>query len=112
MNLIVFFTNSLFIRVKKSITTMGLLDEQVQLGKIFPNPSRDVVNIPLNINESGNVNIKFFNIYGQLVLEKSDYFNIGNHMVLLPNDLPAGQYTVTVDQESKHLGNQAIVIIK
>ena len=103
---------ALFIRVKKSITTMGLLDEQVQLGKIFPNPSRDVVNIPLNINESGNVNIKFFNIYGQLVLEKSDYFNIGNHMVLLPNDLPAGQYTVTVDQESKHLGNQPIVIIK
>jgi len=71
-----------------------------------------MLNIPININESGNVNIKIYNVYGQLALEKSDYFNVGNHMVLLPNDLPSGQYTVSIDQETQHLGNQSIIIIK
>ena len=103
---------ALFIRVKKSTATMGINNNEIELGKVFPNPSRDRINIPLNIKESGNVNIKFYNIYGQLVLEKSDYFNTGSHMAIIPTELPAGQYTISVDQQSKHLGDQSIIIIK
>ena len=91
---------------------MGIQDQDIQLGKIFPNPANDLVNIPLNINEAGNVSIKFYNIYGQLALEKKDYFNNGNHMVMVPTELPSGQYTVSIDQDTKHLGNQSIIIMK
>jgi hypothetical protein len=103
---------ALFIRVKKSSITMSTQEQDIQVGKIFPNPANELVNIPLNIKDAGNVSIKFYNVYGQLALEKKDYFNNGNHMVMVPTELPSGQYTVSIDQDTKHLGNQSIIIMK
>ena len=96
----------------KEGSNVNVIINDVISPKVIIQPKSIIGFIPLNINDAGNVSIKFYNIYGQLALEKKDYFNNGNHMVMVPTELPSGQYTVSIDQDTKHLGNQSIIIMK
>ena len=83
------------------------------LGEIYPNPSNNLINIPLTLNENGDVTIRIFNNYGQVVKEETSNFSAGNINVLMQIYLlPAGQYYVTVHQNNKPLGVKTLSIVK
>ncbi len=74
------------------------LTEQINL---FPNPTRDKVNLSLNQGRLEQVEVRVYANDGRLVLNQSNLtLNQSNHEVDL-SQFPRGQYTIVVSQAGK-----------
>ena len=105
------FDETILVKVQSGGTSIQD-NNNYSLGEIYPNPTNNLLNIPLTLNKNGDVTIRIFNNYGQAVKEKTSNFPIGNINALMQIDLPAGQYYVTVHQNNKPLGVKILSIVK
>lgn len=105
------FDETILVKVQSGGTSIQD-NNNYSLGEIYPNPTNNLLNIPLTLNKNGDVTIRIFNNYGQAVKEKTSNFPIGNINALMQIDLPAGQYYVTVHQNNKPLGVKTLSIIE
>ena len=82
--------------------------------RLFPNPTRDVVNLSVTTPGSGQLRIVVHNLMGQVVLNQVHQVASGPQGLVLPTqNLNAGVYTVNVYQEgSGRLGVQKLVVAK
>ena len=65
-----------------------------------------------NLNQSGDLTFKIYDLAGKMVYSKTNHFNAGQHLVVIPSELNSGQYMLSVDQNDIHLGDQQIIIVK
>ncbi|MEL6970738.1 MAG: T9SS type A sorting domain-containing protein [Bacteroidota bacterium] len=82
--------------------------------RLFPNPTRDVVNLAVTTPDSGQLDIRIFNLMGQLVLREVHQVSSGRQGLVLPTrKLSSGVYTVNVYQEgSGPLGVHKLIVAK
>ncbi len=104
------FDEAIFIQVNGALNVDKLDAENI--GAIFPNPVNNIIHFPVNLNSSGDLSFKIYDLYGKLVLEREDYFSKGNHMILIPAELSNGQYILSVEQGDKRIGTQNFTVIK
>jgi hypothetical protein len=84
--------------VQKSFTVTVIKGKRPAAGEellIYPNPARQFIAINGNIEDNGKINIKMFNISGQLVLQSDQYSTI-NHSLDI-SVLPEGMYMVRIE---------------
>lgn len=75
-----------------------------QLLNIFPNPSKDLINLSVLSKSDADVNITILNLEGKKI--NSFYQKITKGKQVIPvhiSDLPAGNYFVKIDNEKIHL---------
>jgi hypothetical protein len=70
-----------------------------ELTLIYPNPSKDVVNILLDENYRGKVSITFADNLGRVVFS-NEYTTDGNEIVISVAQLPAGMYVIGITNEN------------
>ena len=104
------FDEAIFIQVNGQVAVKDY--DAKELGLVFPNPVSNVIHVPVNLNISGDVSLKIYDLYGKMVLEREGYFSKGNHMILIPTEFSNGQYILSVDQDSKRIGTQNFTVIK
>lgn len=107
-----FFMNddAIFIEVVSGVGLESISSST--LSPLYPNPSNGTLHVPIKIDESGDVMLKIFNQYGQLVFNNTAYFNAGQSLAILPTSLKSGQYYVIVEKSGKRISAQDVVIVK
>ena len=107
-----FFINddAIFIEVVSGVGLESV--SSLTLSPLYPNPSNGTLHVPIQIDESGDVMLKIFNQYGQLVFNNTTYFNAGQSIAILPTSLKSGQYYVIVEKSGKRISAQDIIIVK
>jgi len=110
-NGIVTFDEAIFIEVKNT-TSIKNIDNSSKLANVYPNPTNGLLNIPLNLTKSGEVTIRIFNNFGQMLKQETTYFSSGSKLALMQLDLPIGQYTMTVHQNNMPIGVKSVSITK
>jgi Secretion system C-terminal sorting domain len=80
----------------------SVLDKELEvIGKPYPNPARDEVNIPFYITEAldnSNVSLKIYDTLGKEVATLADTnFGKGSHVVSWQPNEPPGMYIVTIN---------------
>ena len=104
------FDETIFIQVNGPVNVEK--HDAKNIGSVFPNPVNNIIHIPVNLNYSGDVSVKIYDLYGKLVLEREDYFSEGDHMILIPAELSNGQYILSIDQNNKRIGTQNFTVVK
>jgi len=104
------FDEAIFIQVNGPVAVEE--HDSNNLGSVYPNPSNNIIHVPVNLNSSGDVTVKIYDLYGKLVFDKEDYFSKGNHMILIPAELSNGQYILSIDQLNKRIGTQNFTVVK
>ncbi|MCD6112780.1 MAG: T9SS type A sorting domain-containing protein [Bacteroidales bacterium] len=81
--------------------TVGISNNEIKENtfRIFPNPFNDITNIEYTLSENENVNIKVFNILGEVVFAKEQKNeSAGKHIVKFSaRDLKSGIYFVNIN---------------
>lgn len=76
---------------------LNVVDRKVNLGKAYPNPASTVVNLPIELVESGSVNVSIVNLLGQEVSRQDFGKMSGNQLLELPTaHLESGLYMVNI----------------
>lgn len=66
---------------------------------IYPNPvSENVLNLRLSAATQGKANVQIFNVLGAQVFGTQEFIS-SNTQLRLPNSLPAGRYTLRIEQD-------------
>jgi hypothetical protein len=69
---------------------------------IYPNPTKETINIAFNSNISNEIEIKFISLRGVVVLETTANIDRGrNHIALNINKLPTGTYILYLQTGSE-----------
>ena len=78
---------------------------------VFPNPTRQLTNIQLNLEEKGNVNVNILNINGQVVLNLvKGILEKGLHQYQWNSDnQPAGSYFVHFNLDGELMSKQVVI---
>ena len=105
------YDETIFIEVRNA-TSIKPITNNSNLAAVYPNPTSGVLNIPLNLTKSGEVTIRIFNSFGQILKQETTYFSSGNKLALMQLDLPIGQYTMTVHQNNVPIGAKVVSVTK
>ena len=107
-----FFMNdeAIFIEVVSGVGIESVSNSS--FSPLYPNPSNGTLHIPILIEGSGDVVLKIFNQYGQLVYDDTAYFNAGQSLAILPTSLKSGQYYVIVEKNGHRISAQDIIIVR
>lgn len=66
----------------------------------YPNPTKDVSMLSLNLPDAGKVNIRITDALGRVVFERNDSYGAGSQQLSLPTDKwAAGSYHISVQYE-------------
>lgn len=78
---------------------------------VFPNPTRQLTNVQLNLKQRGNVKVDILNINGQVVLHLvNDTLDKGLHQFQWNSDnVPAGSYFVHFNLDGELMSKQVVV---
>lgn len=80
-------------------TATGLRDRITNNINIYPNPvSGNVLNVRLDASAQGKANVQIFNVLGTQVYSAQQAIS-SNTQLRLPNALPAGRYTLRIEQD-------------
>ena len=104
------FDETIFVQVDGAVDVEK--HDAENIGSVFPNPVNNILHLPIELNNSGDVSVKIYDLYGKLVLEREDYFSEGDHLVLIPAELSNGNYILSVDQNNNRIGTQNFTVIK
>ena len=90
--------------------TIGLLEENVNEIRMFPNPATDMVNISIELNDASNTSLSVINMVGQVVIA-NDYgmLNGSNRLEMNVSSLPAGMYIVEINAGASSQTERLIV---
>ena len=75
---------------------------------IYPNPSRDVVNVRVSAEMIGPVEVSLYNASGQLISKRSAHFNADENTISF-GQLPAGIYRLLLQKESKLISANVVI---
>ena len=77
---------------------------------IFPNPSKDIVNINIELENRQNINVKIINSIGQTIMNESKLYakSYNKHVDL--NNLPSGSYMISITSNSLSIKELLIII--
>jgi len=83
-------------------------------GEIFPNPSSDIAQLKLNLQESKQLSFTLTTITGQTVWSQSQTITTGAQTITIPvNELAGGVYLLSLrDTQSKLMGVRRLVIAR
>ncbi|MDO8550665.1 MAG: T9SS type A sorting domain-containing protein [Ignavibacteria bacterium] len=84
------------------------------LNQNYPNPFNPTTNISFNIPESGNVNLKVYNVLGNEVATLfNNELNAGNHNVIFNAiDFSSSVYYYRVEVEGKFIETKQMILLK
>ena len=77
---------------------------------IFPNPSKDIVNINIELENTQNIIVKIINSVGQVIMNESKFNakSYNKHVDL--NNLPSGSYMISITSNSLSIKELLIII--
>ena len=77
---------------------------------IFPNPSKDIVNINIELENRQNINVKIINSVGQTIMNEINLYakSYNKHVDL--NNLPSGSYMISITSNSLSVKELLIII--
>lgn len=86
-------------------------NEDVNLFKVFPNPTKDIAKVSFDLVGNGNVKIVLTDMIGQQVqVVEQSYLNAGSHQFEInTNDLSNGIYFVNLSVDQKTITQKLIV---
>jgi len=95
------------VKLDKPIITSTLsyeeLTEQNFEIKVFPNPSNDIVNVEIFMNDLGKVNFKIIDEIGRVVLEENKYVSNKETPIILDiSKLAPGRYCLLLDANNSY----------
>ena len=98
-------------KVQKSVPTKKVIPSSVAGLSVFPNPTRQLTNIQLNLEQKGKVKVDILNINGQVVLHLvNDTLDKGLHQFQWnSNSQPAGSYFVHFNLDGVLMSKQVVV---
>lgn len=98
-------------KVQKSVPTEKAIPSSVAGLSVFPNPTRQLTNIQLNLAQKGKVKVDILNINGQVVLHLvNDTLDKGLHQFQWNSDSqPAGSYFVHFNLDGVLMSKQVVV---
>ena len=107
-----FFMNdeAIFIQVVSGVNVEN--NSRLSFSPLYPNPSNGTLHIPITIDKAGDVELKIFNLYGQLVYSNLDHFNAGESLAILPTSLNSGQYYVIAEMNGNRLSTHDVIIVR
>ena len=90
-----------------------LAPSEFALSAAYPNPFNPATTMDLSLNESGYVNVKVYNVMGQVVSTlMSGHMDAGYHTLTWDaNNMPSGMYLIRVEAGS-NLETQKIMLLK
>lgn len=82
--------------------------------KVFPNPTRDVINMQANLLENGNITIKLFDAQGRVLISKDWRIDTSHEEKQLNlQDFASGQYILhVIYSKDQKIQNQSYKIQK
>jgi hypothetical protein len=84
--------------VEKSFTVTVIKGSRPSSGKellMYPNPATDQVSFATTVQDNGRLNVRIFNVSGQLVMQSDNNNNTGNRFDI--SGLPQGIYMVRIE---------------
>ncbi|PKP45799.1 MAG: hypothetical protein CVT94_16805 [Bacteroidetes bacterium HGW-Bacteroidetes-11] len=84
--------------VEKSFTVTVIKGSRPSSGKellMYPNPATDQVSFATTVKDNGRLNVRIFNVSGQLVMQSDNNNNTGNRLDI--SGLPQGIYMVRIE---------------
>ncbi|MBZ0264491.1 carboxypeptidase regulatory-like domain-containing protein [bacterium] len=92
------------------------LPHEFSVGTAYPNPFNSTISIPIQLPQSGALNVGLINTLGQMVYSKNVFLSAGQHNYSisfdgLENQLVSGSYIVQVTFLNEQI-NQKIIMIK
>ncbi len=87
---------------------------QVNGIKLYPNPTRDIVNLSFNISKSENLSLLIYDLKGVLVVNKVlGKLPEGEQLMQIStDDLISGTYIVSLNSSNEIVGTNRLVVIK
>jgi hypothetical protein len=101
---------AIFIQVNNGVDVAE--NKFVNYSPLFPNPSNGTIHFPIDVDESGDVNIRIYDQYGKLVFQLREYFNSGNSLAVLPTNLNSGKYIVVAQKGIVTLSVQDLIVVR
>lgn len=97
---------------KPEFTSVSFNELLVVNAKAFPNPTQKNINFSLENFEGKSIKTKLINLYGQIVHEEEFNTQIGaiQYQLGLKNDLPKGQYILTLSDHTFKKNIKLIVL--
>jgi hypothetical protein len=101
-NYLVQVTDANGCRTSKSflVTTSSYIDDESLIGlNIFPNPAQHSINIELQLPFTTDVNVKVFNVLGEMTMQKNFPLIKSATLTLDAGALPSGNYFLLIEGE-------------
>lgn len=84
----------------------GLKVSNITIGNVFPNPTKDVINMVVAAPKSGNITVTITDLSGKLMNRQNKAVSIGdNTLSLSVNTLAAGSYLLSISDLSGNKSN-------
>jgi hypothetical protein len=101
------FTTGILVGVEEELYE-ETMDQKVSIS-VYPNPSRNRLNLSINSKSGGNTSVKLFNTLGEVVYKSGDIpLENGRTDYSINHDLPTGIYILTAVINSSS-GEQSII---
>ena len=92
-----------------SVGTKDLNPSNLNVSKVYPNPSNGVANMEISLDRTSDVKVSVANIMGQVVSTKNFIKMNGKNIITIDTDFPAGIYFINVEAAGKKLSQKLIV---
>ena len=85
--------------------------QNADIGQIYPNPSSEVVYIPVNVNGSEMIDIRLFDITGKLAKTVFSGSMSGNQLLTMSvDDLKSGMYYLELTNDEGEKSVQKLIV--
>lgn len=93
------------------VTENGLINTEIQVGPIFPQPLNDQCSIKIDLAKSFTLQYQILGLDGQL-LNKSEWqaYVAGSHQIDIRVNLPAGAYILKLQDDQGYFNNSKFVV--
>lgn len=88
------------------LLSTSVKENQQSVFSIYPNPSREILNIKLEMSNEEPTDIKIFNMFGETVLSETI---TSNNLNVKTNNLKSGVYFVTLTNQGKQSTKKIII---
>ena len=99
------------IQIEVSSTT-GINELELEICKIFPNPTFDEFYIEFDLDKSAEIVVVVYDLLGKKVKKFSTEKGVGKHLLRSDFNLESGQYIISIKKDNVEFKSEKLIITK
>jgi len=99
------------IQIEVSSTT-GINEQELEICKIFPNPTSDEFYIEFDLDKSAEIVVVVYDLLGKKVKKFSTEKGVGKHLLRSDFNLESGQYIISIKKDNVEFKSKKLIITK